>query len=89
MIIYLDGNKVSALRKKLGVSQREMSDAIGTSRQNLYRIENGSPVGVNAKIAEAVVNNLNGFRREGSTIVPDAQITLEEICYRTPQSAQA
>jgi DNA-binding XRE family transcriptional regulator len=34
-------NNIRKFRRELGLSQRELADAVGTSQQQIHRIENG------------------------------------------------
>ena len=53
------GNRIKALREKNGITQTELAELIGTTKQNIYKYENGIITNIPSDKIELIAQRLS------------------------------
>lgn len=77
------GEKIKALRTKLGLTQEELADAANTTKQTIHKYETGIIANIPASKVKALADKLDttpaflmGWESEGNSVASDLKIAL-------------
>lgn len=88
------GERIKHRREQLGISQTELAECIGTSKQNLYKYENDIITNIPSERVEALAKKLNtspayimGWNEDTSLPSPTSENTVSPPCSACDEDA--
>lgn len=88
------GERIKHRREQLGISQTELAECIGTSKQNLYKYENDIITNIPSDRVEALAKKLNtspayimGWNEDTSLPSPTSENTVSPPCSACDEDA--
>ena len=88
------GERIKHRREQLGISQTELAECIGTSKQNLYKYENDIITNIPSDRVEALAKKLNtspayimGWNEDTSLLSPTSENTVSPPCSACDEDA--